>query len=53
MMAPKAFAPVPKGWGHMDWTTATLSKLSTAELKAALETAYAHAVNPGKHKTRK
>ena len=49
MMAPEAFAPVPKGWGRMGWTTATLSKLSVAELKNALETAYAHAAKkPGK-----
>lgn len=54
MMAPEAFAPVPKGWGRMGWTTATLSRLSTAELKAALEMAYAHAVKkPVKRKARR
>jgi hypothetical protein len=39
----------------MGWTTATLSTLSVAALKSALETAYAHAVKkPGKRRaTRK
>jgi len=49
MMAPEAFAPVPNAWGQQGWTTATLSKLGKAELKDALETAWAHAVK----KTRK
>lgn len=54
MMAPEAFAPVPKGWGRMGWTTATLSKLNIAELEAALATAYAHAVKtPAKRKPRR
>jgi hypothetical protein len=44
MMAPNAFAPVPNAWGKQGWTTADLSKLSVAELKNALETAWAHAV---------
>jgi hypothetical protein len=44
MMAPEAFAPVPNAWGRQGWTTAELSLLSVAELKAALETAWAHAV---------
>ena len=44
MMAPEAFAPVPNAWGRQGWTTATLSKLSAAELRNALETAWAHAV---------
>jgi hypothetical protein len=43
MMAPEAFAPVPNAWGQQGWTTATLSKLSAAELKDALATAWAHA----------
>lgn len=54
MMAPEAFTPVPKGWGRMGWTTATLSKLSVAELKSALETAYAHAVKkPAKRRVKR
>ena len=51
MLAPEAFSPVPNAWGKQGWTTATLSKLSTAELKAALETAWAHAL-PKKPKRR-
>lgn len=38
--APKAFAPVPGGWGRMGFTTATLSALSAAELTDALTTAW-------------
>ena len=44
MVAPEAFAPVPNPWGKQGWTTATLSKLSAAELKGALEMAWQHAV---------
>ena len=51
MLAPEAFAPVPNAWGKQGWTTATLSKLSAAELKAALEMAWAHGVaKKGKRK---
>ncbi len=39
----RAYAPVPNAWGRKGATTATLSKLNAAELKVALETAYAHA----------
>lgn len=44
MLAPEAFTPIPNAWGRQGWTTADLSKLGAAELKAALETAWAHAV---------
>jgi hypothetical protein len=44
MMAPDAFAPLPNAWGKQGWTTATLSKLSAAELKSALQLAWTHAV---------
>jgi hypothetical protein len=44
LLAPEAFAAIPNAWGRQGWTTATLSKLSVPELKAALEMAYAHAV---------
>ncbi|MEA2986354.1 MAG: hypothetical protein QOD94_2608, partial [Alphaproteobacteria bacterium] len=44
MLGPEAFSPVPNAWGKQGWTTATLSKLGAAELKAALETAWAHAL---------
>ncbi len=40
---PEAFSPVPNAWGKQGWTTAALSKLSAADLRAALETAWAHA----------
>jgi hypothetical protein len=43
MMAPAAFARVPNAWGKQGWTTADLSKLTSTELKDALETAWAHA----------
>jgi hypothetical protein len=43
MMAPEAFATVPNAWGKQGWTTANLSKLSAAELRNALEMAWAHA----------
>jgi hypothetical protein len=51
MMAPEAFAPVPNAWGRQGWTTATMSRLSMAELKSALELAWTHAV-PKKAKRR-
>ena len=44
LLAPEAFAAVPNAWGRQGWTTATLAKLSVAELKDALETAWRHAV---------
>jgi hypothetical protein len=43
MLAPRAFQPVDGGWGRQGWTTATLSELSLAELREALETAWRHA----------
>ena len=43
MVAPDAFVPVPNAWGKKGATTATLSKLKPAELKTALEMAWAHA----------
>jgi hypothetical protein len=49
MMAPEAFTPVPNAWGRQGWTVATLSKLSVAELKDALDLAWRR----GAAKTRK
>jgi hypothetical protein len=43
-MYPEAFSPIPNKWGANGWTTAVLAKLSEAELKAALDMAYAHGV---------
>jgi len=42
MLAPQAFRPIANAWGRQGWTTATLSKLSKAELQDALRIAYAH-----------
>jgi hypothetical protein len=42
-VAADAFAPVPNAWGKQGWTTATLAKLSVAEVKAALAMAWVHA----------
>jgi hypothetical protein len=50
MMAPEAFTPIPNAWGRQGWTTADLSKLSAAELKSAIETAWAHAVKKPKRR---
>jgi hypothetical protein len=44
MLAPEAFTPIPNAWGKQGWTVANLSKLSVAELKSALETAWANGV---------
>jgi hypothetical protein len=44
MLAPEVFAPVPNAWGKQGWTTLTLAKATAADLKAALDMAWAHAV---------
>ena len=44
MMLPEAFSPVPNAWGRQGWTTATLAKLTAADLASALETAWRHAL---------
>lgn len=43
MLAPELFAPVPNAWGRQGWTTLTLAKATTGDLRAALEMAWAHA----------
>lgn len=43
LTAPEVFAPVANAWGQQGWTTATLDRLTAAELKSALETAWQHA----------
>ncbi len=53
MMAPEAFEPLPNKWGERGWTRATLSKLSAAELKSALETAWANAAAKPPKRTRR
>lgn len=52
LTAPEAFAPVPNAWGAQGWTTATLVKLSVAELRSALETAWAHGRAPARKRRR-
>ena len=42
-VAADALSPIPNAWGRQGWTAANLAKLSSAELKAALEMAWAHA----------
>ena len=44
LTAPEAFSPVPNAWGKQGWTTVKLAALSAPELRAALETAWHHAV---------
>jgi hypothetical protein len=44
LTAPEAFRPVPNAWGQQGWTTVRLAALSRAELKAALELAWQHAL---------
>ena len=51
MLAPEVFAPVPNAWGKQGWTTLTLSKATIADVCAALEMAWAHAV-PAKPRSR-
>ena len=55
MLAPDVFAPVPNAWGKQGWTTVTLAKASAAELRAALEMAWVHAVptKPGGSRRKK
>jgi len=45
LTAPEAFTALPNKWGERGWTQGELSKLSAAELKSALETAWTHAVD--------
>lgn len=39
---PAGFSPVSGGWGNQGWTTMILAEVSTDELRAALEMAWAH-----------
>jgi hypothetical protein len=43
-VAPDAFRAIPNAWGRQGWTTATLAKLTAAELGNALEMAWRHAL---------
>jgi hypothetical protein len=42
LLVPDAFAPIANAWGRQGWTVGTLSKLSVADLKSALELAWKH-----------
>jgi hypothetical protein len=42
LLAPEAFKQIPNAWSRQGWTTAILSALSDAELRAALELAWRH-----------
>ena len=43
-VAPDAFSRIPNAWGERGATTAKLSKLTVAEHRDALKTAWRHAV---------
>ncbi len=43
-VASDAFAVIPNAWGRQGWTRGILAKMSEAELRAALELAWRHAL---------
>jgi hypothetical protein len=45
---PDAFAPIDNAWGRQGWTTMTLAKVDSHELRAALEIAWQHALGKKK-----
>ena len=51
LLAPEAFVPIQNAWGRQGWTTILLEKLNEAELRAALEMAWQHAL-PRQHTRR-
>jgi hypothetical protein len=53
LTAPEAFVRIANAWGDQGWTTATLSALSTVELKHALEMAWRHGSAPAPRKGRR
>lgn len=53
LLAPEIFAPVPNAWGKQGWTTITLAKANVADLRAALEMAWAHAVSAMPHRAKR
>jgi hypothetical protein len=44
LVAPDAYAPVPNAWGKRGATTVSLAAVNRPELRAALETAWRHAI---------
>lgn len=53
MLAPEVFSPVPNAWGKQGWTTMTLAKATAADLRSALEMAWAHAVPAPRNRARR
>jgi hypothetical protein len=53
MLAPEVFAPVPNAWGKQGWTTITLGKATVADVRAALEMAWAHVVPAKPHRAKR
>ena len=51
-VVPDAFAPIPNAWGQRGWTVGILSRLSEAELAAAVVMAWRHAITPTKRRRR-
>lgn len=47
-LAPEVFRPIDNGWGRQGWTVMDLAAATKADVQAALEMAYAHAVGPVK-----
>jgi hypothetical protein len=50
-LMPGGFVPLPNAWGARGWTQAELAKLSDADLAAALEMAWRHALPVGREKS--
>jgi hypothetical protein len=48
MVAPAVFQRIDNGWGRQGWTTMQLEAATEADVKAALEMAYAHATGPAR-----
>ena len=51
--APRAFTPVPGGWGRMGWTRCELCAVEAATFKVALVAAHARANAPPAKRPRK
>ena len=50
---PRAFSPVPGGWGRMGYTTVSLRAVSEADLVNALTEAHARASEPKPKRARR
>ena len=53
MTAAEAFSRIANAWGDQGWTTVTLSAVTIAELKHALEMAWQHGRTPAPRKRRR